>query len=44
MNCVIVMQKFQTFLSQAIQNLQGHKAEFQSLEKKRAEVNKNYCK
>ena len=44
MNCIIVMQKFQTFVSQAIRNLQGHKQEFQELQRMRNEMNKNYCK
>ena len=44
MNCVIVLQKFQTFVCQAISNLQGHKTEFQALQRERTGMNKNYCK
>ena len=44
MNCVIVLQKFTTFVSQAIRNLNGHKQEFQVLQKQRQDVNKSYRK
>ena len=43
-NCVVVLQKFQTFVGQAIRNLQGHKSEFENLKQQRERVNKNYCK
>ena len=43
-NCVVVLQKFQTFVGQAIRNLQGHKSEFESLKAQREKVNKNYRK
>jgi len=37
-----VLQKFQTFVAQAIRNLQGHKTEFENLRLQRDRVNKNY--